>query len=81
MSKQFAELFKDLEAAIVKAQAINQANKTSPQANHLTMMADGLGALGWLSMERSPKPADYAAELFGGAQMYGNRVLKEAKDK
>ena len=28
-----------------------------------------------------PRPADFVADTLGGAQFYGNRVLKEYKDK
>lgn len=66
---------------MTKADDIRQGNRASPQKDNLAMVADGVGALGWITMERSPKPADYVQDLFGGAQMYGNKVLKEYKDK
>jgi adenylyl cyclase-associated protein len=43
------------------------------------MVADGVATLGWVAVEY--KPADYAAELFGGAQMSGNKVLKQYKER
>ena len=43
------------------------------------MVADGVATLGWVAVEY--KPADYAAELFGGAQMSGNKVLKQYKEQ
>lgn len=43
------------------------------------MVSDGVGTLGWVTMDT--KPADVVAELFGGAQMWGNKVLKEHKER
>ncbi|KAF2093337.1 hypothetical protein NA57DRAFT_69130 [Rhizodiscina lignyota] len=80
-STTFMDILKDLQTEMMKADDIRQSNRASPQKDHLAMVADGVGALGWITMERSPKPADYVQDLFGGAQMYGNKVLKEFKDK
>lgn len=77
----FMDLVKPITDHMTKADDIRQSNRASPQKDHLAMVADGVGALGWITMERSPKPADYVQDLFGGAQMYGNKVLKEYKDK
>lgn len=46
--------------------------------DHLAMVGEGISALQWLIMES--KPADYVGEVIGGAQMYGNRVLKAYKE-
>lgn len=75
------ELLKDLQGHMMKIGDIRSSNRSSPQKDHLAMVADGVDALTWVMMERSPKPADYVQELFGGAQMYGNKVLKEYKGK
>ena len=45
---------------------------------HLAMVGEGIAALQWLVMEG--KPADYIGDVIGGAQMYGNRVLKTYKE-
>lgn len=58
---------------------IRQSNRASPFMNGLSMVAYGVGSLVWVTVEF--KPADYVAELFGGAQMYGNKVLSQYKDK
>lgn len=62
-----------------KVDELRQANRDSAIKDHLSMVADGVGALAWVTIE--PKPADYVNELFGGAQMYGNKVLKQHKEK
>ncbi|KAK8188016.1 adenylate cyclase associated N terminal-domain-containing protein [Phyllosticta capitalensis] len=78
-STAFLELLKDLQGAIEKVDQIKLSSREPEIKNHLTMVADGVGVLGWVTMDI--KPGDTAAELFGGAQMYGNKILKEYKEK
>ena len=78
-SNVFMDLIKDMQEAIMKVDSIRQSNRSPEIKDHLAMVADGVGALGWVTMES--KPADFVGELFGGAQMYGNKVLKEYKEK
>jgi adenylyl cyclase-associated protein len=75
------EITKDLQAAMEKVDEIRQGNREPPLRDPLTMVADGVGALSWLTIEGSPKPHEYITELFGGAQIFGNKVLREYKDK
>ncbi|KAF1949555.1 hypothetical protein CC80DRAFT_497441 [Byssothecium circinans] len=75
------EILKDLQAAMEKVDEIRQGNREPQLKDPLAMVADGVGALGWVTVEGSPKPHEYINELFGGAQMYGNKVLKEYRDK
>jgi adenylyl cyclase-associated protein len=75
------EILKDLQAAMEKADEVRQANREAALRDPLTMVADSMSALGWVTMESNPKPHEYISELFGGAQIFGNKVLKEYKDK
>jgi adenylyl cyclase-associated protein len=75
------ELLQDLQASIEKTDEIKQRNREAALKDPLTMVADGVGCLGWVAMGSSVKPNEYVKELFGGAQMYGNKVLKEYRDK
>lgn len=77
-SPVFLEVLKDLQGAIEKVDQVKQITKAPELKNQLTMVGDGVGVLGWVTMDS--KPGDVAAELFGGAQMYGNKVLKEGKE-
>lgn len=74
---------KDLQASIEKADEIRQHNREAALKDPLSLVADGMGSLGWIALPPGGgmKPIDYIKELFGGAQMYGNKVLKEYKDK
>ncbi|KAF1992369.1 hypothetical protein K402DRAFT_388025 [Aulographum hederae CBS 113979] len=77
--KAFQDSLKDLQTELEKAETIRQNNRAPEYKDHLAMVADGTGTLGWVTMEQ--KPADVVAELFGGAQMWGNKVLKEYREK
>ncbi|KAF2010406.1 hypothetical protein BU24DRAFT_427532 [Aaosphaeria arxii CBS 175.79] len=75
------EILKDLQAAMEKVDEVRQNNREASLRDPLTMVTDGVGALGWVTVEGSPKPHEYIKELFGGAQIFGNKVLKEYRDK
>ncbi|KAF2456218.1 adenylate cyclase associated N terminal-domain-containing protein [Lineolata rhizophorae] len=81
----FVELLKDLQTEMGALDNLRESNRSSPYRDHLAMVADGIAALGWITLDPKgsggPKPADYVGELFGGAQMYGNKVLKANKDE
>lgn len=75
----FIELAGDLQKAIENTDQIRIKDKSKEWRDHLSLVADGVGALRWIGLES--KPADFIREIFGGAQMYGNRVLREHKGK
>jgi adenylyl cyclase-associated protein len=72
------ELLKDLRKSSEAINSVRESNRGSPLFNHLSAVAEGVVPLGWLFEAR---PADFVTESFGGAQFYGNRVLKEYKEK
>lgn len=78
-SPAFGELIKDLQEEMGAVTDIKEANRASPFKDQLSMVAEGMGALQWVVFEG--KPADYVAEVIGGVQMFGNRVLKEYREK
>jgi adenylyl cyclase-associated protein len=77
------ELFRGLQASMEKADLVKQRVREAALKDPLHMVADGVGALGWVGFASGSdvKPHEYIKELFGGAQMWGNKVLKEYKDK
>jgi adenylyl cyclase-associated protein len=78
-SSEYMDILKDTQENMMAVIEIRLANRASPLKDHLAMVADSAETLGWVTLDE--KPADYVAELFGGAQMYGNKVLKQYKDK
>ncbi|KAI9322074.1 adenylate cyclase associated N terminal-domain-containing protein [Zopfochytrium polystomum] len=62
---------------------INDKNRGSPLFNHLSMVAEGVSALGWVAITAAPglSPVSFVGEMKDSAQFYSQRVLKEYKDK
>ncbi|KAJ5937960.1 hypothetical protein N7454_004302 [Penicillium verhagenii] len=75
---QPAELMTDLHRAVDNINNIRESNRASPLFNHLSAVAEGIVALGWLF---ESKPAEFVDEMIGGIEYYGNKVLKEYKEK
>ena len=73
------EILKELQSMMGAVSDIREANRGSPVFNHLTTVSEGIAMLGWITIE--PKPTDYVKDVLGSAQFYGNRVIKEYKDK
>lgn len=72
------ELMTDLHRYTSTVDELREGNRSSPFFTHLSTVTEGIVALGWI-VER--KPADFIKETLGGAQYYGNKVLKEYKEK
>lgn len=77
-STQPAELFTEIHRYTGTVDELREANRPSPLFAHLSAISEGIVALGWIAESR---PADFVTDTLGGAQFYGNRVLKEYKDK
>jgi adenylyl cyclase-associated protein len=57
---------------------IRESNRPSPLFNHLSAVSEGIVALGWFF---ESKPAEFVAEVQGGVEYYGNKVLTDYKEK
>jgi adenylyl cyclase-associated protein len=78
-SPEYIEVYKDIQAKMITVNDVREKNRASEMKDHLALVADGTQTLGWIVVDN--KPAEQAAELFGGAQMYGNKILRANKDK
>ncbi|KAL2871774.1 adenylate cyclase-binding protein [Aspergillus lucknowensis] len=72
------ELMAELHTASDTINNIRESNRASPLFDHLSAVAEGIVTLGWFF---EPKPADFVGDMLGGIQYYGNKVLKEYKEK
>ncbi|GAB1201883.1 hypothetical protein APSETT445_000475 [Aspergillus pseudonomiae] len=72
------ELMTELHTASDSINMIRESNRASPLFNHLSAVAEGIVALGWFF---ESKPGDFVSEIVGGIEYYGNKVLKEYKEK
>ncbi|TAQ85570.1 hypothetical protein B7494_g6111 [Chlorociboria aeruginascens] len=75
----FMELLKPLQESISAVSDIRDANRGKPLFNHLSAVSESIGVLAWVTVE--PKPQKHVEESLGSAQYWGNRVLKDFKDK
>lgn len=77
-SPQPPELMTELHNASDTIDNLREAHRDSPYFSHLSAVAEGIVALGWFFQ---PKPADFVNEMISGIEYYGNKVMKEYKDK
>ncbi|XP_028406083.1 adenylyl cyclase-associated protein 1-like [Dendronephthya gigantea] len=72
-------ILKPLADSIGEVSSFRDQNRKSALFNHLSTVSEAIGALGWVSV--SPTPGPYVKEMSDAGQFYGNRVLKEYKEK
>lgn len=75
----FRKLIKPLQDSFTAVDEIRKANRSSPYFNNLSAVSESIGVLAWVTMDT--KPFKHVDESLGSAQYYGNRVLKDFKDK
>ena len=75
----FMELLKPLQQMISAISEIREANRSSPVFHHLSAVSESIGVLAWVTVD--PKPHKHVEESLNSAQFWGNRVLKEYKEK
>jgi len=68
----------ELQKASDTINNLRESNRPSPLFNHLSAVAEGVVALGWFF---EAKPADFVSEMVPGIEYYGNKVLKDYKEK
>lgn len=78
-SKAFLDLIKDMQSQMGAVNELRESNRASPFHNHLSMVSEAVPALAWVTLDT--KPADFVTEMANAGQFYGNRVIKEYKEK
>jgi len=78
-SSAYMKLLKPLQESIQTVNNIRDSNRASPAFNQLSAVSESIGVLAWVTIE--PKPYKHVEDSLGSAQYYGNRVLKEFKEK
>lgn len=78
--KDFAKLLSPLQSSIESIGNVKDRNRsTRDWFNHLSTVAEGVPAVGWITIDSKPGP--YISEMKESAQFYANRLIKEFKDK
>ncbi len=78
-SSIFMQLLNPLQESITAVGDIRDANRGSLAFNQLSAVSESITVLAWVTVD--PKPHKQVEESLGSAQYWGNRVLKEYKDK
>ena len=75
----YMDLLKPLQDDLRTVIDVRDANRGSPVFNHLSAVAESIGVVAWVTMDN--KPFKHVDESLGSAQYFGNRILKEFKEK
>ncbi|KAK4058737.1 suppressor of rasval19 [Microbotryomycetes sp. JL221] len=71
-------LLKPTQTSLMAAIDVKEKNRASKDSNQLTVVAEGIPALGWVVMEGTPGP--FIGEHKDSAEFWVLRVLKQHKD-
>ncbi|KAL5511525.1 SRV2 [Sanghuangporus vaninii] len=79
-SKTFATLQEPIAKEVTAVMQVPEKNrKERVWYNHLMVIAEGIPSVGWVGVE--PKPGPHVAQMKEAAEFYGNKVIKEFKEK
>jgi adenylyl cyclase-associated protein len=78
-SSAYADLLAPLQQHMRAISDIRDRNRGKPHFNHLSTVSESISVLAWITVE--PKPFKHVEESLGSAQYWGNRVVKEFKEK
>lgn len=76
---QLMQLLNPLQEQIQEMTNLRDASRASPYFNHLSAISESIGVLAWVTIDA--KPHKHIEEMYGAAQYWGNRVLKDFKEK
>ncbi|KHN97851.1 Adenylate cyclase-associated CAP [Metarhizium album ARSEF 1941] len=72
-------IIKPINDALMAVTELKESNRPDPMYTNLSAVADGIMMLAWITMDT--RPHKHVEESLSSAQFFGNRVLKEQKDK
>jgi adenylyl cyclase-associated protein len=75
----YQTLLKPINDALMAVTELKDSNRPDAMYSHLSAVADGIIMLAWITLES--RPYKHVEESLSSAQFFGNRVLKEQKDK
>ena len=77
--KALLDVIRPLQLLLTQVVEVREKNRASEFFNHLSVVSEGIPALGWVVVE--PTPVPYIGEMKDAAQFYCNRVIKDYKEK
>jgi len=72
-------LLKPTSSAMEEISTLRDKSRTSKFFNNLSAVSEGIPALGWVIIEKTPGP--HVGEMRGSSEFYSNRILKDFKGK
>ncbi|RSL95896.1 hypothetical protein CEP52_011794 [Fusarium oligoseptatum] len=75
----YESLLKPITDALSAITTLTESNRPHPAYNHLSAVSAGITVLAWITIDT--RPYKHVEESLGSAQFFGNRVLKEHKEK
>ncbi|SCV69098.1 BQ2448_2118 [Microbotryum intermedium] len=74
----YMTLLKPTQQALMSTIEIKDKNRASPDTNQLTVVAEGIPALGWVTLDSKPGP--HVGEYKDSADFWVNRIVKAFKE-
>lgn len=75
----YQDLLKPINESLMAVTEIKESNRADPMYTQLSAVADGIMVLAWVTVVH--RPFNHVEEFLGSAQFFGNRVIKENKEK
>ena len=75
----YESLIKPINDALMAVTELKDNNRPSPMITQLSTVSEGIMVLAWVTVDT--RPYKHVDECLGAAQFFGNRVLKESKEK
>ncbi|GJN88596.1 hypothetical protein Rhopal_001562-T1 [Rhodotorula paludigena] len=75
---KYQQLIAPTQQALLAVIDVKEKNRASKESNQLSVVSEGIPALGWVTLESKPGP--YVGEFKDSATFWVNRVIKEHKD-
>lgn len=77
-SEEVQKLVSPIVNLLSEINKFKDSKRNTPQFNHLCAVAEGIPAVGWVLVKKTPAP--YVKEMSESAMFYINRILKEFKE-
>lgn len=75
----YQDILKPINDSLMAVTELKEANRSDAMYTQLSAVADGIMVLAWVTVNH--RPFTHVEEFLGSAQFFGNRVIKEFKDK
>ncbi|GAA5860528.1 hypothetical protein JCM3774_006198 [Rhodotorula dairenensis] len=75
---EYQELIGPTQTALLAVIDVKEKNRAAKESNQLTVVSEGIPALGWVTLDSKPGP--YVGEFKDSSMFWVNRVIKEHKD-